>query len=930
MKLTGIALACILTCLNALTISAQIITSSPAMIQRSSSGIVITYHADQGNRGLADLPTSDAVYAHTGLITGESLSDSDWKNAPTWGDNSAKYKMTRTATNTYTLTIPSIDSYYGVAATVDVKKLCFVFRNTNSSREGKTESGGDIYATVYADGVFDMELVTSTSAVVFTSPTSVECTANTTMDADIKITLKTPNANTVVANKTNTSTLSTVISIADPGTTEVIAEATYNGKTLTRTYSAYLASGTTARNYPGGVPKMGPVDNGDGTVTFCLGAPGKQSVFIIGSWNDYKVVDSQNMYYQDYQGNRYFWTTISGIENGKNYPYYFIVDGEKTVGDPYARLVLDPWNDRYIPSTTYPDIPEYPSTVSGVPVAVYNTALDGKNYNWNVKNFKGVDQSQLIIYELLIRDFTGTEGQANGEGTIAGVMEHLDYIKSLGVNAVELLPIMEFNDNNSWGYNTNFYFAPDKFYGTPDDYRRLIDAIHERGMAVILDIVFNQSDGLHPWYQMYDIANNPFYNGSAPHAYSVLNDWNQDNAMVQQQWHDALRYWIEAYNIDGYRFDLVKGLGSNSSYNATYNETTNTFTGVTDAKTNAYNASRVARMKELHDAMRQVKPDAYFINENLATAQEENEMSLDGEINWANINGDACNFAKGQQAALSRFYAPLDQNRNWGTTVSYAESHDEERMAYAVSTSGVSGVKGNIVNTMRRLGCVAAVMLMSPGAHMIWQFQEMGADQTTKNSSGNDTSPKRVIWSYLDNANRAGLVQSYRELNAIRRANPQLFTDQATATINCATVNWGTGYTIKLTNGASELFLAVNPGTTGSARVNAPLTYAQTDYQLLSHSYDTTPTIANKRITLAAGTYAIYATKDISSSIDEIATDPDAVRVYSNAGRLIIDGDYNHADVYTTDGRNVGRTEDLPSGLYIVVVDGHAYKTTVR
>ncbi|MDE7396089.1 MAG: hypothetical protein K2M98_00005, partial [Muribaculum sp.] len=394
-----------------------------------------------------------------------------------------------------------------------------------------------------------------------------------------------------------------------------------------------------------------------------------------------------------------------------------------------------------------PSLPAYPSSVSGVPVAVYNTKLDGKDYNWKVKNFKGVDQSQLIVYELLIRDFSGTEGQANGEGNIAGVMEHLDYIKSLGVNAVELLPIMEFNGNNSWGYNTNFYFAPDKFYGTPDDYRRLVDAIHQRGMAVILDIVFNQSDGLHPWYQMYDIEKNPFYNGSAPHAYSVLNDWNQDNALVQQQWDDALKYWIEAYNIDGYRFDLVKGLGSNSSYGATYNPNTNLFTGVTDGKTNAYNASRVAQMKKLHDAMRQVKPDAYFINENLASPQEENDMSLDGEINWANINGDACNFAKGVQASLNRFYAPLDGSRNWGTTVSYAESHDEERMAYAVSTSGVSGVKGNTSATMRRLGSVAAVMLMSPGAHMIWQFQEMGADQTTKNSSGNDTSPKRVIWS---------------------------------------------------------------------------------------------------------------------------------------------------------------------------------------
>ena len=93
-------------------------------------------------------------------------------------------------------------------------------------------------------------------------------------------------------------------------------------------------------------------------------------------------------------------------------------------------------------------------------------------------------------------------------------------------------------------------------------------------MAVILDIVFNQTDGLHPWYQMYPIASNTFYNGSAPHAYSVLNDWNQDNPLVQQQFKDALKYWLEAYHVDGFRFDLVKGLGSNQSYGATYNAAT--------------------------------------------------------------------------------------------------------------------------------------------------------------------------------------------------------------------------------------------------------------------------------------------------------------------------------------------------------------------
>ena len=90
-------------------------------------------------------------------------------------------------------------------------------------------------------------------------------------------------------------------------------------------------------------------------------------------------------------------------------------------------------------------------------------------------------------------------------------------------------------------------------------------------------------------------------------------------------------------------------------------QSTNTWTNVTDAKTNAYNASRVTRMKEIHDAIRAVNPSAYFINENLAGEKEENEMAQDGEINWANINEASCQFAMGfnSNASLNRFYAPL-------------------------------------------------------------------------------------------------------------------------------------------------------------------------------------------------------------------------------------------------------------------------------
>ncbi len=914
-------------------ISAQIVTSSPSIVQRNSAPIVITFHADKGNKGLMGLTASTPVYAHTGVIL-KGDTDSKWTAAPKWGDNSNKYKLTYVSANTWELTIPSINEYYGITDADDVVKLAFVFRNANGSKEGKTESGGDIFVDVHPA---QDQVVTFTSSVSSSENIIVydNSPVTFTLNSSIATKLSISNGDKVVKSEDNATKLSADIAFDTPGVYNIFGNAELkgqNGDVLLKMIKVTCVGAAEANNYPGGTPKMGPVKNSDGTVTFCIAAPRKTSVLLIGSWNQYAPI---SMNYQDYEGNRYFWTTVSDIKEDINYKYYFQTYEESTkstvnVGDPYAQLVLDPWNDQYISKEVFPDMPSYPSSqVEAVPVAVYNKNMN--DYEWEIKNFKGVPQDRLVIYELLIRDFTGTEGAKNGNGTVRGVIEKLDYIKSLGVNAIELLPIMEFNGNHSWGYNTNFYFAPDKYYGTPDDYKELIDEAHKRGLAVILDIVFNQTDGLHPWYQMYPIAKNPFYNGNAPHDYSVLNDWNQDNPLVQQQFKDALKYWLDIYNVDGFRFDLVKGLGSNESYKATYNSATNTWTGVTADKTNAYNASRVARMKKLHDAMREVYPDAYFINENLAGAKEENEMAEDGEINWANINEASCQFAMGYKdnANLNRFYAPSD-SRTWGSTVSYAESHDEERMAYKVAQYAPAGIKGNLEITTRRLGSVAAIMLMTPGSHMIWQFQEFGADETTKNSSGNDTGNKKVIWSYLDNKFREGLKNSYAELCAIRNANPQLFGDKnAITTMKCNVSNWSTGYIISIKNGADELYCVANPATTGTASITVPITGADSNYNLLSASYGLTPALSGGKVSLPGGAYAVFATKNISG-IDNIGSDAAAVNtVYGSNGTIYIDGEYDTVSVYNLQGQSINRLDGLNAGIYIVVVDGVPHKITV-
>lgn len=802
-------------------VEAQIVESSPSPLRQDSKDVVITFHADRGNAGLKGL--TSGVYAHTGVVTNKS--NGGWAYAPTWGDNSAKYALRYVATDTWELTIGDIRSYYGITdAEEKVERLAFVFRSADKSKEGKTETGGDIF--------IDIE-----GAVVV--PDAVQ------------------------------------------------------------------------EDYPGGKPVMGAVRAQNGDVTFCLAAPDKKSVEIAGSWNGFEKTPLK---YQDYEGYRYFWTTVSGLSASTDYTYFYIVDGTKRVADPYAHLILDPANDSYIASV-YPDMPQYPAGVSGLVLSVYRSDLD--DFDWTVNNFQTPEAKDLIIYEMLFRDFTGTNGQAKGEGTVLQAIERLPYLKKLGVNAVELMPIMEFSGNNSWGYNPNFYMAPDKAYGSPADYKTFIDRCHQLGMAVILDVVFNQADGGHPWYQMYDSGANPFFNAQAPHDYSVFNDWRQEHPIVRQHWKDVVDYWMGVYRVDGFRFDLVKGLGDSDSYGS---------------GTEAYNASRVANMKRLHGYITANNPRGIHINENLAGAREESEMAEDGQLCWSNQNGVSSDYAAGKNQGLNWFSASAC-SRPWGSTVSYMESHDEERVAFSQNQNGLSNeLKYSWAQRGPRLASTAAQMILTPGPHMIWQFQELGADESTKRSGTNNTDPKKVVWNYLDNEHRAAVSNNYSELIWLRRSNPELFSETASSSLLTTTADWNNGRFIQLTAGGKEILLMVNTSYDSPKTLSRPVTnIAAGNYRVISysHGFQSAPDVRfsgnNVSVTVPANNYVVLASASVSG-VESVVSDDVKVRVVG--GSIVVDGEYSSLKVYTTSGVCVP-AEGLAPGLYIVQVDGKTVKIRI-
>lgn len=895
-------------------LSAQVVTVSPSPVQQTSQDVVVTFYADRGTAGLKGF-TGD-VYAHTGVIT--SKSNNSWAYAPAnWGDNSPKYKLTRVSDNVWQLKIGTIKEYYGITdADEKVLKLAFVFRSADCSREGKDTGGKDIFIDVADDG-FSISASNDAPDGVVTAPATVNFTVNATTTA-----LLTLNVNGTKIAETTGTTLTHAYRIATAGEYTVEATAVSGGQTKSTTMQIVALGAPVAQNYPGGVPRQGAIEGSDGSVTFCIAAPGKQTVILVPSWDDYKVLSSNMMKYQDYNGNRYFWITVKGLKKSTDYPYYYLVDGSTKVADPYAHLILDPQNDKWLPETLLSRVPAYPyDRFDDTALAVYRSDLD--SYSWHDGSFVIPDHDDLLIYEMLVRDFTGTERAANAEGTLISALEKIPYLVKMGVNAVELMPVMEFSGNNSWGYNPNFYMAPDKAYGAPADYKRFIDECHRNGIAVILDIALNHADGLAPWYRMYPHGESPFFNATAPHDWSVFNDWRQENQLVRDHWRDVIDYWMQVYHVDGFRFDLVKGLGDSDSYSK---------------GTDAYNPSRIANMKRIHSYITANNPRGIHINEGFLSLQEDNELAADGQLNWVNVNSESGKWATGQNSNLLRFNA-ADDGRPAGSAVSYIESHDEQRVAYTqTSTSSApDALRYTLAQRMPRLASLAAMMILSPGSHMIWQFSELGDEQNNKKGGDNNTDPKMVMWNYLDNIHRGPLQACYQELCWIRRANADMFDTDATVTMMTGTSNWSNGRFIRLVKGGREILLMVNPSYDSPMTLTSAVTsLSPSDYVILSKSKgvdDNVPVTFsgnNVQVTIPANNYIVLGTTG-TSGIGEIEGDTEgSTRVYGSEGRIVVEGDYTTVSAYTLTGIPTAGLDNLAPGIYIVNVDGAATKVIVR
>jgi hypothetical protein len=783
----------------AISSSAQRLLSWSPEFPVENSTLSITIDCNKGNQGLLNFEGGNSanVYVHVGVLTNLSTGPSDWKYVKfTWGTTDPLAKATPLGANKYQYTITNIRTFFGVPAGETIKKVNVIFRNGPGTLKQVNSDNSDMYLPVYGNTEYAVRLNLppfEPRYIPWVEPLNVTVGGNINItgvsSANAALTLKLNGVS--IGTAANANTISANPTIATACEQKIVLEGNDGNGIKKDSFSFYIPPTTTVAALPAGVQEGINYAVNNTAVTLVLYAPNKNNVVVIGDFSNW-AVDCANQMKKTPDGN-YYWTTISGLTPGTEYGYQYLVDNTIRTADPYAQKILDPNNDQFITAVTYPNLKPYPTGLTTDIVSVFQPGEPA--YNWQSTNFTRPDKKNLMIYELLIRDFTA-------QHSYQSLIDSFQYFKNLGINTIELMPINEFDGNESWGYNPSFFFAPDKYYGTKNKLKEFIDKCHLNGIAVILDVVYNHCTGNAPQAKMYwnaasnqPAANNPWLNVTAPHPYSVFNDFNHTSTATQYLVQRSINHWLDEYRIDGYRFDLGKGF--------------------TQAQTNTttvenYDASRVANLKRYYDGTLPTHPNTYMIIEFLGSlpSQEEQEYAAHGFMLWGNNNPtyNQCTMGYTSNSDISAVvYSDPKKGFNNPAEVGYMESHDEERTMYKNLTfgnsSGTYNVK-NLATALAREEAAASVFFTVPGPKMIWQFQERGYD-TTINYGGSNVANKPPYWNYMTDPNRVRLYNAYSSMMQLRLSNLAIFN------------NTTFSYDFNNGGGLVKLFQIADPAATG-------------------------------------------------------------------------------------------------------------------
>ncbi len=925
------------------------VTTVPSIPEANQA---VTINFNKAGTGLATY--SGTIYAHIGL----TVNGTPWQNViGSWGNNTLQPALTLVSGTTYSMTIsPDLYTYFGASTSASVTQICVVFRSANGSQQTT-----DFFLNV---GAFQASLNTPAvnSTTILNSGQNLNISAtNTNGSASYNL----------LANGVSIHTASgSAYNYTDANITSnknYDLQITQGATTFSRKFAVVVNPGTVTQ----GLPSASLVDGinynpADATrATLVLDAPNKDFVYVAGSFNNYQPNAAYAM--KKDPSSTKFWLELTGLTPGQLYNYqYWAADTTPIAGspalvktaDPYSTLVLSPFDDQDIPAASYPNLPAYPAGQERE-VTVLQTGQT--SYNWQVANFAKPKKEDLVVYEVLIRDFDANRN-------FQDLINRIDYFKNLKINAIELMPVMEFEGNESWGYNTAFHLALDKFYGTENKFREFVDLCHQNGIAVILDVALNHAFGRNPMNRLWmndpdgdgwggPSTENPYFNVTATHSYGVGNDFNHQQTRTKNYVKRVVKHWIEEFHIDGFRWDLTKGFTQNCTGD--------------EGCTGSYQQDRVDVLKEYADYSWSLDPTHYVIFEHLGTDNEEkewanyriNETPSKGVMMWGEMTYAYTQLVEGY--ATGGDISRIGHNAHSGFTgkrvMGYPESHDKDRLMYGAMTYGNSSGTSplnNLNNSLARMSSIGATSLLVPGPKMIWHFADLGMQlsiYTCNNGTVNtesdpttgdcklDTKPQpQWTENWLANQNRAKIYNDWAKMIALKVQEPVFEGNYAISTNGSNVRQRIYIYDDALPSTQLKNVVVLANFSVAAQNITPDFPYTGTWYNLM----DGTPvTIANTTtpINIAAGQFMIYGNKMVTLNTDQfedrenisLVPNPASdnfmlninakrVEIYSVAGQLIKTFG-SQTDQYRYD------ISDLAAGLYMVrLTDGNNREKTIK
>ncbi len=441
---------------------------------------------------------------------------------------------------------------------------------------------------------------------------------------------------------------------------------------------------------------MGSIPYAEG-VAFRVWAPHADGVAVTGDFNDWgRAKDPLSD-----EGNGYWYAEVPDAKPGQEYQFVLTLGNETAYRiDPYARAVTN-------------------SIGNGI-------IVDPGAFHWAGDDFKCPPHEDLVIYETHIGSFVGSDSTV---GDLEGLAGKLSYLQTLGINAIELMPLMEFAGDYSWGYNPAHVFAVESSYGGPEALREFVKEAHAHGIAVIIDVVYNhfgpsdlglwQFDG---WSEN-DKGGIYFYNdwrSSTPWG-DTRPDYGREE--VRRFIRDNALMWLREFHADGLRLDMTPYMRSVDGSGWEIEQ-------------------GWSLMRWVADSVREERPDAIVIAEDL-----HGEMAVTStEPGGAGMHAQWDNqFVHPMREALT---APDDSQRSMAAVASaitaqyhqafdrviYTESHDEvangkARVPHEVMAANADGWHAQKLSTLG-----AALVLTTPGIPMLFQGQEFLEDEWFRDS----------------------------------------------------------------------------------------------------------------------------------------------------------------------------------------------------